>query len=299
MSRSTSTVGMIGVGIMGSAMAANLAAAGFDVVVHDVAEAAVARAVAAGCRSAGSVARLAAECGVVITSLPSAAALSDVAAEIAAAGGGPAGLIETSTLPLSEKLSTKALMASVGTDMLDCPLSGTGTQAITKDVVAYASGTEELWRQCEALFAGFSRWAPYLGPFGAGTKMKLVANLLVGIHTAAAGEAFALARKAGLDPEMTRQVITAGAGSSRSLEARAEMLVSERYDAIRTMPLSLWRKDLGVISAFAAELDCPTPLFAAATPLFAAAIDAGLGDQDTAAVAVVSHRLAGLSPPKA
>lgn len=72
--------------------------------------------------------------------------------------------------------------------------------------------------------------------------MKFVANLLVAIHTAAAGEAFALARKAGLDPAQVLAMVSDGAGYSRSLAARGEMLVADRYEPVQTMPLNLWKK---------------------------------------------------------
>ena len=293
MSHEPGTVGVIGVGTMGSAMAANLVAAGFRVLVDDVSRPAIERAGRAGCEPA-AVSAMCRECETLVTSLPSVSALSEVVAAISASGGGPKHLIETSTFPLSDKEKALAELQAVGVAMLDCPLSGTGRQAIAKDIVAYASGDEAVWLDCRGVLAGFARSAPYLGPFGSGTRMKLIANLLVGIHTAAAGEAFALARKAGLDPNVTLEVITSSAGSSRSLEARGDMLAANTYDTIRTMPLNLWRKDLAVIAAFAAELGCPTPLFAAATPLFNAAVAQGLGDQDTAAVAIVSNRLAGL-----
>lgn len=289
------SIGVIGVGIMGSAMVSNLLANGFTVVAHDVAQANLARVVDLGAVAPGNVSGVCAQVDIVLTSLPATKALESVVAEVAADPGRTNILVETSTFPLSDKEAAQQRLAAAGVAMLDCPLSGTGTQAISRDIVVYASGDEKAYRTCQQVFAGVAKSAPYLGSFGAGTKMKMIANLLVAIHTAAAGEAFALARKAGLDPALTRDLITAGAGSSRSLEARADMLVDQRYLPVRTMPLSLWRKDLSVIAAFAAGLECPTPVFAAVAPLFGAAIALGLGEQDTAAVAAISAQLAGLN----
>ena len=81
--------------------------------------------------------------------------------------------------------------------------------------------------------------------------MKFVANLLVAIHTAAAGEAFALARKAGLDPAQMFEIVADGAGGSRALQVRGEMLIADNYLPIHTMPLELWRKDMQIIADFA------------------------------------------------
>ena len=93
--------------------------------------------------------------------------------------------------------------------------------------------------RCLPVFHGFSRAPHYLGPFGNGSKMKYVANLLVAIHTAAAGEAFAMARKVGLDPAQMFEVVADGAGGSRALQVRGEMLIADNYTQIRTMPLEL------------------------------------------------------------
>ena len=98
--------------------------------------------------------------------------------------------------------------------------------------------------------------------------MKYVANLMVAVHTVVAGEAFTLARKAGLDPAQMFAVVSDGAAGSRALDVRGEMLIADHYLPIRTMPLELWRKDMRVIADFANSLACPTPMFSAAVPLY-------------------------------
>ena len=178
--------------------------------------------------------------------------------------------------------------------MLDCPLSGSGSRALVRDVLVYASGDKAAYDRCLPVFQGFSRAPHYLGPFGNGSKMKYVANLLVAIHTAAAGEAFALARKVGLDPAQMYEVVGDGAAGSRAMHVRKDMLIADRYTPIRTMPLELWRKDMQIIADFANSPACPVPMFSAAVPLFNAAVASGYGDQDTAAVCAVLERMAGL-----
>jgi putative dehydrogenase len=293
-STSERTAGMIGLGIMGSAMSANLIAAGFTVIGHDVVPQAMDAFAAAGGRKARSAAAVADAASIIITSLPSAKALHDVAAEIAAKRRDGTVLAETSTLSLDDKLAAQKTLAAGGVTMLDCPLSGSGSQAKVRDVLVYASGPKDAYERCLPVFQGFSRAPHHVGEFGNGSKMKFIANHLVAIHTAAAGEAFALARKAGLDPAQTFALVSDGAGGSRALQVRGEMLIADRYLPVRTMPLDLWRKDLRVITDFAAEVSCPTPLFAACVPLFQAAIAAGLGAEDTAAVCAASEALAGL-----
>jgi 3-hydroxyisobutyrate dehydrogenase-like beta-hydroxyacid dehydrogenase len=250
-----------------------------------------------GGQPADSAAAVAREASIIITSLPSPNALRDVVAELAAVEPGDRILAETSTFTLEDKNAAREQLEAAGIVMLDCPLSGSGSQALVRDVLVYASGPRDAYDRCLPVFEGFSRAPHYLGPFGNGSKMKFIANHLVAIHTAAAGEAFALARKAGLDPAQTFALVSDGAGGSRAMQVRGEMLISDTYLPVRTMPLNLWRKDLRVIADFANALCCPTPLFAAAAPLFNAAVASGYGEQDTAAVCAASEILAGLPRP--
>jgi len=291
------TVGMIGLGIMGSAMSENLIKSGFSVVGFDVSDAAVDVFRAMGGQPTKSARDVAGAVDIIITSLPSVNALRDTVAAVSAAARPGQILVETSTFRLVDKEQARADLARSGISMLDCPLSGSGSQAKVRDVLVYASGERADYDRCLAVFEGFSRAPHYLGPFGNGSKMKFVANLLVAIHTAAAGEAFALARKCGLDPAQMFDVVSDGAGGSRALTIRGKMLIDDRYLPIQTMPLDLWRKDMSVISEFAATLACPTPMFSATVPLFNAAVASGFGQHDTAAVCAVIEQMAGLPGP--
>jgi 3-hydroxyisobutyrate dehydrogenase-like beta-hydroxyacid dehydrogenase len=138
---------------------------------------------------------------------------------------------------------------------------------------------------------GFARAHHYVGAFGAGSRMKFVANLLVAIHNVAAAEALVLAMKAGLDPALTLKVIADGAGNSRMLQVRGPMMVRGRY-AAATMRLSLFAKDMKIIGDFARQAGCPTPLFAATVPIYTAAAAMGREAEDTAAVCAVLEELA-------
>jgi L-threonate 2-dehydrogenase len=269
-------VGVVGLGIMGSAMAANLAKARFSVQGYDVVP------------RRGAVRSLAdIDAPVVITSLPSSEALLDTCKALAH----KCIVVETSTLPLEDKLEArKALGQSV---MLDCPLSGTGAQAKTKDLVVLGSGDRKAFNRTMPVLKGFSRSQHYLGEFGNGTKMKLVANLLVAIHNVSAAEAFVLGMKAGLDPKVIYKVIGDGAGSSRMFQVRGPLMVAGRYDKA-TMKNELWRKDMQIIGEFAARLGVQTPLFSASAPLYEAAMAQGFGKADTAAVCAVLEALSGV-----
>lgn len=291
------TVGIIGIGIMGSAMMRNLRQDGFAVVGYDIAEPARDALAAAGGVVARSPRDAAERAAIMITSLPSVAAFDAALSGpdgIAAAAGSGQIVIECSTLPLDAKQRGEAALAAAGKILLDCPVSGTGAQAARKDLVVFASGDEAAFMRCQPVFAGMSRLQKYLGPFGNGTKMKLIANHLVTIHNVAAAEAIVLGIKAGLDPHMIYDVISDSAGSSRMFQVRGPMMAEGRYDQV-TATIKTHLKDVAIINQFAADLDCPTPLFATAVPVYAAGMSQGRGQQDTAAVCAVLESLAGIT----
>jgi 3-hydroxyisobutyrate dehydrogenase-like beta-hydroxyacid dehydrogenase len=290
------TVGIIGLGIMGSAMAGNLIKAGFRVVGYDIRRDPIDALVAQGGEATSSAREVAERTKVVITSMPSIAAFHDVVSgDDGLVQGGAEGLIviETSTLPIEEKQKGCEALAETKKILLDCPLSGTGAQAATKDLVVLGSGNQEAFDACTTVFEGFARAQYYLGAFGNGSRMKFVANHLVNIHNVATAEAMVLGMKAGLDPQLIYDVITDSAGNSRIFELRAPMMVTGEYDDA-TMKIEVWQKDINVIGSFAAELHCPIPLFAAASEPYLAAMDQGLAKKDTAAVCAVLENLAGV-----
>jgi 3-hydroxyisobutyrate dehydrogenase-like beta-hydroxyacid dehydrogenase len=283
------SVGVIGLGIMGSAMSANLAKAGFAVHGYDVVAARRAALKRAGGRPCGSAAEAAARAGIVITSLPSAAALHAVAGELESR----CVVVETSTLPIDDKQRARETLAKKGIELLDCPLSGTGAQAKTKDLSVYGSGSKSAFSRVVPVLKGFARSHYYLGEFGNGSRMKYVANLLVAIHNVAAAEAFVLGMKAGLDPQTLYRVIGDGAGSSRMFQVRGPQMVRGRYDEA-TMKVEVWQKDMKIIGEYATRLGVPTPLFNASAALYTAAMAQGFEQQDTASVCAVLEALAKL-----
>jgi 3-hydroxyisobutyrate dehydrogenase-like beta-hydroxyacid dehydrogenase len=263
---------------MGSAMAGNLAKAGFTVQGYDV---------VAKRRSVDAISKI--DAPVVITSLPSAAALHAVAGELQH----KCVVVETSTLPIEEKERARAFLKSKGIVLLDCPLSGTGAQARVKDLVVYASGEKQAFLKAKPYFPGFSRAHYYLGEFGNGSKMKFVANLMVAIHNVSAAEAFVLGMKAGLKPKDIFEVQANSAGVSRMFQVRGPMMVKGNYDDA-TMKNEVWQKDMKIIGEFAERLGVPTPLFNASAEIYKAAMAQGYALKDTGAVCAVMEKLAGV-----
>lgn len=277
------TVGIVGLGIMGSAIARNLVDRGWRVIGFDIDLAKNAELARAGVVVADNVLQLTRNAPVIMTSLPTPAAVEKVAREIAGSGQPPRIVIELSTLSLADKLRFQAILQTAGHIPLDCPLSGTGAQAKFRDLVVYASGDSRAIEKCMGLFADFAKQSADLGRYGNGSRMKFVANHLVAINNVAAAEAMLLAERAGLDPKLVVDVVGPGAGGSRMFQLRAPMMVERTYEPA-TMKVSTWKKDMAIIAEFADDVGCDTPLFTLTQPVYTEAMAMGLGDQDTASV---------------
>jgi L-threonate 2-dehydrogenase len=290
-------VGQIGLGIMGGAFAKHLRQAGFNVTGFDPEPARTNELTRLGGRVATSGADVARRSSILISSLPSVAATH-------AAFFGEDGLltsaragtivIETSTLPLETKLELRDRCATQNVTLLDCPISGTGAQAAAKDISVYASGPEAAVKRCAKVFVGFARSMHYCGEFGNGSKLKFIANLLVTIHNLSAAEAIVMGQRSGLDLDLLYDVIRDGAGTSRMFEVRAPLMIEGDYSRA-TMKVDVYQKDIDIISAYAAALHCPTPLFDASKPFYAGAYAQGRSKEDTASICAVLENMAGIT----
>ncbi len=284
------SVAMIGLGIMGGAISKNLLAAGFNVSGYDIDAGKAAALKEAGGTPCASVIEAVRGRAIAFTSLPTVAALDDTVAKLAAAPQQGLIVVELSTFPLEAKQAAHDRLAAAGMKMIDCPLSGTGAQAVTRDLAAYASGDAAAYDKCRDVFAAFCRVSYNLGAFGNGTRMKFVANLLVSVHNAAAAEAMVLGVKSGLDPELILDVIKSGAGNSRIFELRGPMMAQRNYRP-PTATMHVLQKDSSIIAEFAKQLGVATPMLDAAGPLYTEAENSGYAEDDVAAVhEIIAHR---------
>ena len=284
------TLGFAGLGIMGTAMSNNLLGAGFEVCGFDPSDVARRKLKKAGGHACASAAEVAQRAEVVITSLPHAQALMTAAGALAATGRKGQVVIETSTLDIEDKLAARSLLKAAGIVLLDCPLSGTGAQAVHKDLSVYSSGPAKAVRRLQPVFDGFSKANYYLGAFGNGMRMKLMANLLVAIHNVSTAEVLLFGQRMGIAPELAVRVLADGAGGSRMLQVRGPVMAQQSW-ADATMKVGVWQKDMKLIHAALAATHTPAPLFAATEPVYNAAMAAGHAEHDTAAVYDVLRRM--------
>lgn len=278
------TVGIIGLGKMGLPIAANLLEHGFTVIgyrrhmIDDF--------ITMGGIPALSSQDVARQCNVVITCLAEDSALLEaVAGEHGLIHGAHAGLIvvDIGMLTIQAKEQARHALEQVGAHMLDCPISGIPPQVLARKTVLFASGEQHLFELCKPVFEGFTSTIFYLGAFGAGTKMKCIANLLVGIHILAAAEAMTLSTRAGLDLATVIKVLSPSVASSAQFVARAPMMAEQRYEPALSTIYQL-QECIVVINELADTVHCPTPLLDKVAQYYEGASSSGLGEKDVAAM---------------
>ena len=290
------TIGIVGLGLLGSSIAARFLKAGHTVVGFDILPVRVAALTAMGGRAAASSAAVAQSAEAVCTLLPSLAAAE--AAMIGRDGivsGGRPGLtvIQMSTISptLTERLAREITAKGLG--FLDCPVSGTTSMIDRGDGSFIVGGERALYDRWRPVLKSALPRVVHVGRVGQAMTLKLVANLLVALHSAAAAEALTLARKAGLDLDLALDVLNSSAANSAMLRVRGPMIIREEFPA--QMKLDLFMKDIHLMQEAAKAVGAPLPFTDLAERLYAAAQAAGHGGED---LAVVVTALGGSAPRK-
>ena len=279
------TVGIVGVGLLGGAVASRLRAAGHAVVGYDVAPASMDQLAVLGGTAARSAADVARAAEVVCTVLPSLATVEEAilgASGIVAAGRPGQAIVQMSTISplLTERLARET--AARGLVFLDCPISGTSGMVAKGEGVVFVGGERAQYERWKPLLESILPRAVHVGRPGQAMVLKLVANLLVALNSAAAAEALNLARASGLDPQIVVDVLATGAATSRMLEVRGPLMVRGEFPA--QMKLDLFMKDLHLIQDAGQAAGAPLPLTDIAERLYAAAQSKGHGGDDLAVV---------------
>ena len=206
---------------------------------------------------------------VIILSLPTVPIFKSVIKDIVENYDGTKSkiLIDMNTISLEDKLSAKNQLNKLNIEMIDAPVSGTGAQAKTKDLVIMSSGSRESISLCEKIFLSFSRENIFVGEFGNGIKFKILANLLVTVHNTATAEALLLGQKAGLDESLIYKVLNAGAAASVMLDKRMPLMISKNYEPA-TASMTIFLKDIDVIRQFLKNNNIHSPTFEAAAKVY-------------------------------
>jgi 3-hydroxyisobutyrate dehydrogenase len=259
--RMTERVGVVGLGRMGAAMAATLGRAGVPVAGFDIDGRARKGAAVAGLEVTGDLARLVADCPVLLASLPDDAA---VTALVEGPGGilaGPGGrlLIDTSTIEPATARSLAAHLQAAGHAMLDAPVSGGPAGAAAGTLTMMIGGSAASLARARPVLDALARTVVHVGDSGAGAVAKLANNLLCAAHLLTTGEALRLARAAGVEPARVLEAVNAASGRSAVSEVNMpRWILSRAFDSGFTM--GLMRKDVRLAARLIEALGEAAPL---------------------------------------
>jgi len=292
-------VGVIGLGAMGFGAAVNLMRAGHEVIGVEPREAGRAAFAAEGGEAVASVAALPGDLGAVVVFVVNA---DQAQAVLFGEGGIAPRLVAGAVVLLCTTVSPAAAIAiatrldGFGILMLDSPVSGGVKGAMAGTMTVMASGPEGAFAAARPVLEAMAGKVWNLGPEpGAGSTVKMVNQLLAGVHLAAMGEAFALGLRAGADPKLLFEVISGSAGASWMLLDRGPRLLAG--DDTPRSAINIFVKDLGIVLDEARALTLPLPLAAAAHQIFLGVAAAGSGDRDDAFTIRFWQKLAGLPLP--
>jgi 2-hydroxy-3-oxopropionate reductase len=292
-------IGFVGLGIMGKPMAKNLLKAGYSLTVYDVRAEPVEELVTDGASMASSSREVSQVTDTIITMLPdSADSERAILGENGVLEGAKAGsiIIDMSSIaPLvSQKIAAEAAGKSV--EMLDAPVSGGEPGAIAGTLAIMVGGKQEVFDQCLPILNSVGRSVVRVGDVGAGNFVKLANQIIVAANIEAVGEAFALAQKAGIDPELVFQAIRGGLAGSAVMEAKAPMIMDRNFNP--GFRIRLHQKDLHNALLTGKDLGVPLPVTGLVQQMLGALMNQGKGDNDHSAIVNFIEDMAGVEIKK-
>ncbi len=277
-------IGLIGLGAMGGAYAKHLLKNNFKCFGIDLDKNNILKFIQLGGQEI-TYDELFNKVEIVLTSLPSLNAYKDVLNNLKRLGKNNSKkiILDMNTISIDDKNMFKNEIIGLNIDMLDSPVSGTGSQAWEADLTVFASGSKELIDKCMNIFKAFSKEVINVGSFGDGMKFKILANLLVTIHNTAAAEALRLGELAGLDQDMIFKVLGNSAATSVMLQKRMPLMINKNYEP-PTASYNIFLKDVDIIRNFIKDNNVTLPTFEGSAKIYDKAEKTLSKNWDTASV---------------
>jgi 2-hydroxy-3-oxopropionate reductase len=290
-------IGFIGLGLMGRPMARNLLKAGFPLVVHNRSRAPVEDLAAQGARAAASPADVARQSTRIVTMLPDSPDVERVLeGPDGVFGALQPGSIVVDTSSISPDVARRLSRAAtgLGATMLDAPVSGGEIGAIDGTLTIMVGGDASAFEEVRPILdaMGNPDRVTLIGDAGAGQTCKLCNQMVLGATLAAVGEAFTLARKAGVDPAKVRHALLGGFAASRVLEVHGERIITRNY--VPGFRAELFLKDYRNVLASLDSYGLAAPVSRAVEQLLDELVGDGQGRADYSALATVLFKQAGL-----
>ncbi len=286
-------VGFVGLGMMGRPMVERLLGAGHAVHVHNRSRGPVDALAAKGATAADSPAQVAERSEIVLTALPTPEAVDEVFSELARVARAGQVYADHSTVRPDQNRRWAAAMAAKGAGYLDAPVSGGPSGAAGGTLTIMVGGDQATLDRALPVFEAFGSTIRLCGPVGAGQVVKLVNQLLVGVHTAAIAEAAVLGAALGADPAVVLELLGKSYGGSTMMVRHMPRFISRDFSG--ATPVSLILKDLGLIHDEAKAAGVPLLLGGLAEQRFLEARARGLGAEDMAALVKLWEEVAGVT----
>jgi 3-hydroxyisobutyrate dehydrogenase-like beta-hydroxyacid dehydrogenase len=291
------TVACIGMGLLGSALAENLIRAGFTVRGYDVAPERVREHAARGGVPADSPADAARGADTVVTCLMTADIVREVLlgrdGALRAAGPGPV-VVDCSTIHPDASAALAADLARRGIAMLDAPVAGSSGQARRREAPVVVGGDREVFERCRPVLDAIARRAHHVGPNGAGTRAKLVVNLVLGLNRLALAEGLLFGLRQGLDGPDLLAVLKDSAAYSRAMDVKGERMLAERFEPEGKLAQHL--KDVELMLEVGHAAGAPLLATALHRQLLTAGVAGGWGERDNSAIIAVLRSLVAPAP---
>jgi 3-hydroxyisobutyrate dehydrogenase len=291
-------VGWLGLGAMGLPMARRLIGAPHEVTAFDPVPASLEAIVEAGGHPAATAAEASADADLVFVTV---ATPEQAMAALFSSGGAAEALTPGTIVVVMSTIGPAAVreiadrLASTGVNLLDAPMSGGVARAERGELVVMVGGQREHFEATRPFLDRLGTTVAYVGEnVGDGQALKLVNQLLAGVHIAAAAEALGFATALGLNPRAAWEVVRHGAAGSFMLDDRGARMLDGEFEPVRSA-LDIFVKDMGLVVSAAKAKKLPTPLAAAAEQLYLAGTAEGLGRRDDASLIALYERWAGRS----
>jgi 2-hydroxy-3-oxopropionate reductase len=272
------TIGLIGVGLLGSAIAARLTAAGYGVLGYDI--------VPDRRRGASSSQEVADKTRTMVLCLPTSDVVAQVLGELKLSKGMT--VIDATTGDPETMAAMGVKLARDGVDYLDATVLGSSRVVREGGAVVMAGGQRQVFDAAMPIFRAFAQRTFYMGSYGAGARMKLVANLALGLHRAVLAETLSFADHTGISPVDALEVLKAGAAYSRVMDDKGAKML--HHDFSVEAKLSQHLKDVRLILASAAAKGAKTPLSQVHRQLLEQLEREGYGESDNSAIVMAYEK---------
>jgi len=289
-------IGFIGLGLMGKGMVRNLLSGGFPVSGYDLDPAQIAAIVEMGAAGCSDPAELLEKVDVIMLSLPNSHVANDVVSnglKLFEKGKKGLVLIDTTTADPLMSAELAVRLREKGVEMLDATISGTSRMCADKDITFMVGGSQDVYTDCEPVFAALGRRSYYLGKNGSGALMKLIVNLVLGLNRMVLAEGLSLGKKAGMDGPVLLEVLKNSAAYSRAMDMKGAKMIQQDF-----LPpegkLAFHLKDVRLILELAGRLNFPLPLSSLHAQALTSQVARDRGEWDNSAIIAFYNDLAAI-----